>query len=507
MNTHWSKGVLVVFIVGLLVASFSAVSFSQDKPYEGVTITVFTQNPPFIAKPVKMFAPDWEAKTGGNVRLVTSPWAELYEKMYSSFALGAKRFDIILFPAAWLASFAQNQFLQPLDEYIEGDEDLKWEGILSTYRDLTKWNDKTYAVPLDADNHIFYYRTDALENPEYQERFKGEYGYEMPVPPKTWEQHEDIAEFFNGWDWDDDGNKEYGVVEAMRKGDQAYWTYFSKAASYCSLPGQPGGLFFDPNNMEPLINNPCHVKALEQWIETKEFGVPGMLNMDSGEIRSVFTTAGDAAMSIDWGDIGVMGSTSEESVVKGKVGYSIMPGTTEVWDYEKKEWVDCTENPDRCGGSEVNRAPYLAFGGWFGAIDKNSPNVKAAYDFLSYMANPENSYTAITTPETGFNPSRELHFERLSGWIGYGFENPKPYLDAIKNTIGHTNVQPDLRIPEANRYFEAFDAQLSMALAGQKTPQDALDAVAQEWNKITENIGKESQLAAYRASLGLPPKE
>ena len=465
-----------------------------EKRFEGVEITVFTQTPPFIVKPVWMFGPDWEKKTGGKVRVISAAWAELYPKMFSSFAMGAKKYDIILFPAAWLADFASNEFLVPLDTFIAADPEIDWLDILPVYRErISTYAGTTYAIPMDGDNHIFYYRRDAIENPEYQAKFKAKYGYDL-APPKTWKQVRDVAEFFNGWDWDGDGEKEYGVVEAMRKDDQAYWTYFSRTAALTSIPGQPQGLFFDPETMKPLINDPGHVKALENWIEILEFGVPGMINMESGDIRGVYTV-GEAAMAIDWGDIGVMADTSPESTVKGKVGYSILPGTTKTWDYVKKTWVDFPE---------VNHAPYLAFGGWLAAIDAKSDNVEAAYDFLSFLGRPENSYICVTTPETGFNPCRKSHFEKLAGWYGYGFVHPEDYLGAIEATIAHANVQPDIRIPGAARYFEALDVQLSMALAGAKTAKQALDDAAKEWEKITEDLGREKQLKNYRASLGLP---
>jgi len=484
-----------IMIIGLWTTLVSGEAFGR-KRFEGVEITVFTQPPPFIAKPVQMFRADWERETGGKVRLITAPWAELYEKMYTSFALGAKKYDIIIFPAAWLADFASNGFILPLERFIVGDEELKWDDILPVYRErISSWGGRIYAIPLDGDNHIFYYRRDALENPDYQREFKDKYGYELGAP-RTWDQVRDLAEFFNGWDWDGDGRKEYGVVEAMRKGDQAYWTFFSRAAAYTSIPGQPGGLFFDPDTMEPLINDPGHVKALEDWLEVKKFGVPGIVNMDSGEIRGVYTV-GEAFSAIDWGDIGVMADTSPESTVKGKVGYSILPGATRVWDYKKKKWVEFPK---------VNHAPYLAFGGWLGAIDAKSDHVEAAYDFISFLGNPENSYISVTTPETGFNPCRKAHFEKLAGWYGYGFVHPEDYLRAIEATIAHPNVQPDLRIPGAARYFEALDAQLSIALAGGKAPQQALDDAAKEWERITEDLGRTAQLNCYRASLGLPAK-
>ncbi len=488
--------IVVLCAAVIVLGSLGSSQALAQKRFEGVEITVFTQSPPFIAKPVQMFRADWEKKTGGKVRLITGPWAELYEKMFTSFALGAKKYDIIIFPAAWLADFASNEFLAPLDTFIAKDTRIDWLDILPVYRErISTYAGTIYAITLDGDNHIFYYRRDAIENPEYQAKFKAKYGYDL-APPKTWAQVRDVAEFFNGWDWDGDGRKEYGVVEAMRKGDQAYWTFFSRSAALTSIPGQPQGLFFDPETMEPLINDPGHVKALENWMEIIEFGVPGVINMDSGEIRTVYAV-GEAALAVDWGDIGQMADTSPESTVKGKVGYSILPGTTRAWDYVKKSWVDFPEG---------NFAPYLAFGGWLGGIDAKSDHVEAAYDFLSYLGSPENSYICVTTPETGFNPYRKSHFDKLAGWYGFGFVHPEDYLGAIKATIAHPNVQADLRIPGAARYFEALDAQLCIALAGEKTAKEALDDAAKEWEIITEDLGRESQLKNYRASLGLPIK-
>lgn len=482
-------GVLALLVVGC------AVAVAQTRRFEGVTITVFTQPPPYIAKPVQMFAPDWERLTGAKVKLITAPWGELYPKMFSSFALGQALFDIVIAPAAWLPDFAEAGFLTPLDVLIGADPYIAWGDILPVYRDrIVSWGGKIYAVPMDGDNHIFYYRKDALGNPEYQVRFKAKYGYDLPVPPRTWKQVRDIAEFFHGWDWDGDGHMNYGVVEPRRYAGQADWCFFSRTVGYVALPGQPGGQFFDPVTMRARINSPGHIRALEDYVEIMKFGVPGMINMDSGEVRSVFA-AGLAAMAIDWGDIGVISDVGEESKVRGKVGYAVLPGSTEVWDFAQERWVTVRE---------PNQAGYLAFGGWVAGIDKNSRSIAAAYDFISYLSRPQNSYISVTTSETGFNSYRASHFETLAGWIGLGFVDPAAYLGAIRDTIGHPNVQADLRIPGAARYFEALDAQLSLVAAGQKTPKAALDEVARIWEQITNELGRDKQLKAYRLSLGLP---
>jgi len=227
-KTRKSRLILVLCVSAVLLSALGISPALAQKRFEGIEITVFTQTPPFIAKPVQMFRADWEKETGGKVRLITAPWAELYPKMFSSFALGAKNYDIIIFPAAYLADFASNEFLAPLDTFIAADTRIDWLDILPVYREkISTYAGTTYAITMDGDSHMFYYRRDAIENPEHQAKFKAEYGYDL-APPKTWAEVRDVAEFFNGWDWDGDGREEYGVVEGMRKGAQGFWTFFSR---------------------------------------------------------------------------------------------------------------------------------------------------------------------------------------------------------------------------------------------------------------------------------------
>ena len=482
---------LVVAAVILTVTGLSGEVFAQR--FKGVTIRVFTQTPPYIAKPVMIHKADWEKETGGKVELITAPFAELYTKMYSSFALKAKAYDIVIYCSGWLGDFASNNFLLSLDDFIKKDTRIDWTDVLTVYRErVAAWGPTVFGIPLDGDSHMCYYRKDAIENTEYQKRFAEKYGYSL-TPPRTWEQYRDIAEFFHGWDWDGDGRIEYGAVEFMRKGGQSSWLFFSRAAAYVSIPGQHG-LFFNPDTMDALVDSPGHVKALKDWIEILKFGYPGMIGFDSGEVRTIYHL-GETCLGIDWGDIGVLSDTGPESKVRGKVGYTILPGATSVWDYRKAKWI---------GFPIENAAPYLAFGGWVGSVDVNSPNKEAAYDFLSYLSSPDISYIDVTTPETGFNPYRKSHFAKLDRWYKFGFVNPAAYLGAIESTIAHPNVQVDLRIPGTAEYMEALETEITKALAGEKTAEKAMADVAKEWNRITEKLGKDKQKKYFRESLGMP---
>ncbi len=82
----------------------------------------------------------------------------------------------------------------------------------------------------------------------------------------------------------------------------------------------------------------------------------------------------------------------------------------------------------------------------------------------------------------------------------------KEYLGAQKDSVTAKNVALDMRLPGYFSYTEILEIELSKALAGEVTPQQALDSVAAQWNKLTDEFGRDKQLAAYRASMGLPQK-
>jgi multiple sugar transport system substrate-binding protein len=52
--------------------------------------------------------------------------------------------------------------------------------------------------------------------------------------------------------------------------------------------------------------------------------------------------------------------------------------------------------------------------------------------------------------------------------------------------------------------MEAIEVQTSMALAGEKTPEEAMADAAKEWDRITDELGRDKQKRYFRESLGLP---
>ena len=128
-----------------------------------------------------------------------------------------------------------------------------------------------------------------------------------------------------------------------------------------------------------------------------------------------------------------------------------------------------------------------------------------ALDFAAFMGNATMSLKLCVEPGTGVNPHFTTDLNDLAKWtkLGMSMAQAKEYLTAIGNIIGNSNNVVDLRIPGAAEYFDALDTGLAQAVAGQVSSKDALDGVAQQWDQITDRLGRDQQKKLYRQMLGL----
>src|SRR5438552_2211439 len=243
------------------------------------------------------------------------------------------------------------------------------------------------------------------------------------------------------------------------------------------------------------------------YVATGKYGPPDELNWDVGDSRSAFVT-GRCALTVDWGDIGTLAIDPKTSKVMDKVGAVILPGTHRVLDRKTGKLVPCDRTTCPYGVHGVNHAPYAAFGGWSGGINAAAPpRVKdAAYAFLSYMSQPAQSNVDVTIGITGFNPYRTSQFKSLDLWLKAGMSRAaaQNYLGAIEASLNSPNMVLDLRIPQNQRYQQVvLDTAVAKLLARQTTIDQAVTEISEGWEAITNELGRDKQLKAYRETLNV----
>jgi multiple sugar transport system substrate-binding protein len=480
---------LAVMVLGIMPIA------AQDQPFAGQKIVVVSQQGA-IGDPARTYGEEWAAMTGATVEVQQFAYAELFPKIITALQTGTGEFDVMIFAADYMGDIAGGGYVLPVPDDVK--EAIEWDDILPLYRErIADWGGTTYAVPWDGDSHMMYYRKDLVNpNSPFNEEFRAANGYDLDEP-QTWTQYKAIAEFFHGKEVETAGVTApiYGVAEALRKKAQSYWFLMDRAAGYSKIPGDP--YFFFDENMTPLINNPGWVQGLQDWIDIYNCcASPDMLNFDVVNVRAVFP-AGQSVFGLDWGDVGPISVDPNASVINGLTGFGTTPGAERYWDRNTGEWVEAE------GG--VNKAPFLAFGGWVITVAADTDVADAAWDYVKYIAGKDLGGVLATTGGTGINPLRQSQFDDLSLWTNAGFdeESAQDYLQAILDTINDPNAIVDLRIPGAFEYFDALDNGIAKAMTGEATAQEALDEVAAAWEEITDRLGRENQLALYKGSLGV----
>ena len=147
-------------------------------------------------------------------------------------------------------------------------------------RKLYSWNEKVYGILFDGDAQALYYRKDAFSKKENQDKFKAKYNYDLPMPPKTTKEYHDVADFFTGWDWNGDGQNDWGISLHAKVNEQGFFHFLTLSAPFVVSPDNKY-YFFNPDTMKPLINSEGHVQGARGLCEVPRQRPEGRDRLDA----------------------------------------------------------------------------------------------------------------------------------------------------------------------------------------------------------------------------------
>ncbi|MCB0169128.1 MAG: extracellular solute-binding protein [Anaerolineae bacterium] len=470
-----------------------------------------------ISGPTYFWRPKFEELTGATYDIVEIPFAEMREKIFTDFQTGAHQYDVILNCSNFYGDYIANDFVQPLDEYFDDPRMPQWdrESISPAVRNLLQWGGQYYGAQNDHDAQVLYYRKDIIEDPEWQQAFEEEMGHPMPVAMDTWEDVLEIAQFFNGKDWNGDGDPDDGITLHLKVGGQGFFHFMALSAPYVTIPASGDDptkvtqynnvYYFDPETMEPLINSPGHVKALEMLLALSKAGPSAMWGWSLGEAWADFLS-GNAVMTFSWGDVGSLAQDPTQSVIQGKLGARGIPGTKSPYNLETGEFMDLDE-PNMVG-NQVGCS-------WHPVLSKYAENPDLAYYWMAWQATPEINHWNVAYGWTGVDPGTTYDWFEPYGTAtveeyeagGYDPSDAEQFIGAYQdNFYNYPIFQTYIRIPGTTEMMTAWDIHLSEAVTGQLTPQEALDRTYDDWQFIIDDYGREDLLKLYQESIGYQPE-
>jgi len=498
MNSRHTNSAWLIFGLVCLSGCNSKPSTPPDPKaaFRGVTIKVLAPDQPQLLTWLDDQRGEWSAQTGAQVEVValsgtdpTSPQDGLAGSALAQSNLPAG--DIVIFPSTSMANAVASGMAARVPKEVLDAPAYEIRDIATAVAEnVITWDRVIHALPLSAETQLIYYRTDIFSDEGVQEDFHSKHGRPL-VPPQTWDDLDQIVKFFDGTDFDGDGTPDRSLAIA-----NAGEALVCRAAAY-GKPPQNFSFYFDVNSVEPLVDGPAFQLALERWTEL----APCIANDQREDPQLTAFAAGRAVIALGSSRLAAQMLRSNEKggseKIAGRVGCLPNPGSSRVYLHDRKIW---SELP----AGKMNRAAVV--NGLCAAVPKSSSHSAVAFDFLSFLTNRERSLSSIASTSYGFGPNRLSHMIDSAAWVSGGWPaaGVPSYLSAMRESLNQSNAVAILRIDASDAFHRSLDAEASAALRGEKSPADALGAVAESWRNICNERGKDRLRRQYRYSLGLP---
>jgi len=434
------------------------------------------------------FLKPWEAYTGAKINWIDLAQADYNARLQQSIATGTVDFDIVEMGAPFEGDVLGKGMASEMPDWVKEQIDM------DDYVDYLKapvgtWDGKTYRVSIDGDCHTFSYRKD----------YFGEGSITGKEVPTTWQEINEISKELVGKEDPLTGLPAHGYLDPL-KGWGGFGFYFleNRAAAYAKHPNSPAWLF-EPDTMKPMVNNPAWVQAIQDVMDLIEADAypADQINADPGTTAFQQFLAGTGSMLMWWGDVGSSARTSDTSVVGDVVGFGLNPASDKVYNAQSGAWEETR-----------NEAPNMAYIGWgvyvMATVDSDEKKKKAAWSAAAHLGGKDLSLWASAYP-SGFQPYRNSHFQ-FEEWEEAGYDRAyvEDYLGSNADSYNHPNAAIEPRIPGIFQYYSVAEDELAKGYAGKyASAQETADAIAAAWEKITDQIGRDDQIAVYKASLGL----
>lgn len=387
---------------------------------------------------VKTLLPEFKKETGIDVNLEVVNYAEMHTKLVPQLVASTGSYSAIVVDFYWVGEFTKAGWLQPLDERIKADN-FDTSVYVPKMMDLVgKVDGTTYMLPFYNYAMGLLYRKDLLADDKNKADFKAKYGFDLDVP-KTWDEYLKQVEFFTK-----DGIN--GVVNQGLRPDPI-------AMEWSNYLFANGGEYHDAD-WKPTLNNEAGVKAIEQYsTNVNKFGPIGSASFSFDEAFNVMAQ-GKAYSYITYNFFRAGIDDASKSAVVGKVEIMAVPGK------------------EAGKGGSLN-------GAWGWAIPKSSPNADAAWTFLKWVESPA---IAKKRALQGGSPTRTDVFDDAEVNAKY------PYAKALKEMLLTSHNFPVFTYTP--QLVEVLGRELSLAVAGEKKPADALAAIEAEMTELAKKDGK-----------------
>jgi multiple sugar transport system substrate-binding protein len=414
-----SRSTALAAIATSLLGLTANVASAQDKPLEGVTLTLASQNDQFGAVLAKL-APKFKEATGAELKVEIMDYGQLLTKTTADFIGDTKGYDLVTMDIVWAGAYAENKYSVDLTDWVKRDAaEIDLDDIYPVLLEsLGQYDGHYVAFPFAAYANVLAYRKDLFDAA----------GLKAPA---------DMDEFVaDAKKLTDPATKQYGFVANGQLGPAV-------AQDWMQYNSQLGGSILGADG-KPALNSDANINSLAVYKQLfVEAAPPGAIEYDWGGREESFRQ-GLAAMMQTW-SVGAPGySDPSISKVVGKTGIALAPVAKGV------------------------KQTY-GVGGWGLAInaDVDDKQKEAAWTFIKWL---------VSKPvHKEFNLMGAGSFMRRSQMTDADLLAKFDFLPVIAETYEHGNGEYRPRIPQYPQIQDILGKAVNSVLAGAAEPKAALD--------------------------------
>ena len=355
------------------------------------------------------------ANPGIKINFMSVGYDSLHQKEVTALEGGGNTYDIIDVDCIWTPEYVTKGYIDKIDDKVTAD--MK-KGIVPAARDILVYKGSYYGLPMFNDVLFFYYNADILTKAGFSK------------PPKSWEEFVSMSQAIQGkklapygsvWGW------------AQAEGLICYYT---------AIVHGFGGDLVDAKG-EPKVDTPANVKALTFMVDSiakTKVSDPASITADDRSMLNAFSQ-GKIPFGMNWSFAWSLFNDPKESNVVGKIKVGLVPGAAS----EKVKSATCA-------------------GSMGLAITKTTKNREAAWKYIEFLASkPIQKKQAIAAGAlpiwTALYEDKELKAKH-------------PALADMSAQLLTAYNRP--MIVNYNEFSQVLQVEVQNALAGKKTPQQAL---------------------------------
>jgi ABC-type glycerol-3-phosphate transport system substrate-binding protein len=409
-------------------ASAQEITYSRD--FEGTTLNALMEDLTETTV-IEEMLPEFEELTGIKVQFEKVVYPVMHDLLVTQLASGEGNgaYDFLQVDFYWTYEFARSGWVEELTPRIEAsngalDMSRYSEALLNSN---SRVDGGTYYVPQYIYPMGLIYRTDLMEDEAFKASYAEIAGKDLAMPESVGE----YVEVIKAVQQINSGEMYGGVIQGMQ-GDPILM-------EFCNWLYGNGGDFYNEDLTEVIVNNEAGVQALTYFADAvNNAAQPGAANADLNDTGALWRQ-GKAFSSVSYLFFLSDGETVEDSQVSGKGAITTMPGGTGLT------------------------------GSWSWGIPVSSPSPDAAFEFIKWVESPE---IALRRGMGGGVAAQSALYENEEYIAKF------PWLAQVADLAATGKGLP--AITRQNQLVEIMGRHLSNAVTGGATPQEAMDAAAEE---------------------------